>query len=466
MISFLEVLNRAQSGPVVDPIDWDMKIIAEGVKEKINEHGLNGTYDPENPVNTDDNLVAKFYKAAFEFAIDTGVLCTTTQRVIKFDEKELRQCLLDMPLQSFTWGYGDDAVTVKLRRPDEKSRPTTWYGPMGTPIDEDLWVPIHKSTMQYKCIDALCSGSLTTLHGVTLRAGTPIETLIGIREWELTKNAIKEVNRQGTGVMCPVSGTSEFSWLGAYGLRGSIDGGIQEPTQGYPHTVGQSELKTDYPSLNRVALFQNVGVPSGHSHWSMIGGFAGGPEGAAMVAIAAHILYLPVHQSRRWGLNGIWDMKLSSNTSRMALWASSVSRQAQSIYTNSICGAMVEVAAGPCTDMLLYEQAVSTALITTSGSGVTVGTTSARCQLKNYHTGLEDRFGAEVTEVFSNLKRGDANELAKNLIPKYEQKLPNPPDGKSFTECFNITNLQPSEEWSQIEKRVKKEIRELGIDLS
>ena len=178
-----------------------------------------------------------------------------------------------------------------------------------------------------------------------------------------------------------------------------------------------------------------------------------------MVAIAAQILFLIVHQAKRGMTNGIWDMRYAGNTSRMALWSTSISIQAQSAHANSLIGPHGVATAGPCTDMLLYEQAVLTALNGTSGICFSSGTASAGCRLKNYHTGLEDRFGVEITEVFSLLKRGEANELVKNLLPKYEEKLSKPPDGKSFPECYDVQELQPSEEWKQIYERVKREIR-------
>jgi methylamine--corrinoid protein Co-methyltransferase len=78
---------------------------------------------------------------------------------------------------------------------------------------------------------------------------------------------------------------------------------------------------------------------------------------------------------------------------------------------------------------------------------------------------LECKFNAEVFKKSAGLKRSDVNEIVKKLIPKYEDNLKNPPKGKSFTECYNIETLKPTQEWLDIYRKVKKEAIDLGIPL-
>ena len=74
-------------------------------------------------------------------------------------------------------------------------------------------------------------------------------------------------------------------------------------------------------------------------------------------------------------------------------------------------------------------------------------------------------FGCELSKALSrsSFKRSDANEIAKELIPKYESKMSNPPKGKTFQECMDLKTLKPTEEWLNIYKRVKKELIDLGV---
>jgi len=102
---------------------------------------------------------------------------------------------------------------------------------------------------------------------------------------------------------------------------------------------------------------------------------------------------------------------------------------------------------------------------TTSGaSHINEGLTPV-VQTPNYSTGLEQMFGCELAKVLSKsgFKRSDANEIAKQLIPKYEDKLGEPPKGKSFEECMDLKSLKPKPEWLSIYNQVKKELIDLGI---
>jgi len=88
--ALLDVLDRAHTGPVCSVKDWDTKVIPGKVSEKLSEHGLKGTCTPENPINTEDSLADEFWHAGFELAVDVGMLCLDTERVIKFTEEELK----------------------------------------------------------------------------------------------------------------------------------------------------------------------------------------------------------------------------------------------------------------------------------------------------------------------------------------------------------------------------------------
>ena len=79
----LEILNRAHHGPMCTEKEWNTRVIPTNVSKKLKEHGLQQTFNPENPVNIDDTLADRFYKAAFELAVEMGFLCLDTERVVK-----------------------------------------------------------------------------------------------------------------------------------------------------------------------------------------------------------------------------------------------------------------------------------------------------------------------------------------------------------------------------------------------
>ena len=124
MIPFIEVLDRAHSGPVCEPKDWDVRVIPGKVREKLKEHGLEGTCNRENPVNTDDGLADKYWEAGFELAVDLGMICLDTRRVIKFTEEELKDVIREAP-REFVLGKGEDRVTIKKRVLEDRNIPST-----------------------------------------------------------------------------------------------------------------------------------------------------------------------------------------------------------------------------------------------------------------------------------------------------------------------------------------------------
>ena len=100
-----------------------------------------------------------------------------------------------------------------------------------------------------------------------------------------------------------------------------------------------------------------------------------------------------------------------------------------------------------------------------TGGLLQVGPRSAGGKYFNYISPLECKFNAEIFKKSAGMKRSDVNEIVKQIIPKYEDKLRNPPKGKSFTECYDIKTLKPTQEWLDIYLKVKKEAIDLGIPL-
>ena len=151
-VSLLEVLNRAETGPMCEEKNWDINIIPKKVSEQLKEYGINGAYDSKNLIPSDDKLADDFWRAGFDLAREVGILCITTKRIIRFSEEELRDSLQRLP-NEVSYGSREDKVLVKHRKVEDKAPPICRYGPMGIDLDEDLFIPIELSTLQYRVID-------------------------------------------------------------------------------------------------------------------------------------------------------------------------------------------------------------------------------------------------------------------------------------------------------------------------
>lgn len=113
-ISFIEILDRAHEGTYCSSKEWDLKIIPKVVKQKLDEHGLTGTFSKDNPVPYDDSLADDFFKAGFEIAVETGMFCMDTERIIKFDERELRTIINEM-VPEMIIGKGHESHLLRYR---------------------------------------------------------------------------------------------------------------------------------------------------------------------------------------------------------------------------------------------------------------------------------------------------------------------------------------------------------------
>jgi methylamine--corrinoid protein Co-methyltransferase len=452
----LEVLDKAHTGPVCKVKDWEARIVPLEIKRILKEHGLTGVCAPENPVNTDDGLVDDFWEAGFELALSTGMLCLATERIIKFTEEELKEALRNRPSR-LTLGSGSDRVVIEPRKPEDKKPPITTMTPLGITFSEDLIIPVCQAIAQYRVVDIVISPCLLTFHGRICRGGTPYETLWGKYEGLLVREATRRAGRPGMPAWGVESSPTEYGYLGGYGAPGSFD-----PSWAIAIALLPSPLKTDYSLLHKVAHAINWGAPIESGHWTMIGGYEGPPEGAAVGALAAHVLQCAVMQPTVIQ-SDILDVRYFGNCGREAIWANSITVQARSMKTNTLPFGVTSQVSGPCTDMLLYETACISVAEVSSGICMVMGTRPTGCRFPDYASGLENRFCAEVVKASAGLRRGEACELVKALLPRYEDRLRRPPKGLSFPQCTDLKTLQPTPEWQAIYEKVWKELENLGL---
>ncbi len=451
---FLEVLDRAQEGPICSKKDWD-RLIMNKVKEKLREHDLDKTYDKEIFVNSDLGLADNFWEAGLDLAIDVGMLCTDTERVIKFNEEELKQTLKSAPSQ-ITIGRGRDQATYRARSPESKIPTIAEFGPFAVPVDEEIYLQSMMACWQYTSIDAAMAGTTPlTVYGRDLRGGTPLEVLAGKYEASMNREAVIKVGRPGmptTGGDC--TDTVGIGWISTF-----------DPQMETIWSLSPSELMTNFNLLNKSAHFINSGgVSHALAHYGMLGGIPGGPEGAIISTIASMFLCIAVHQGTR-GCYSVYDLRglPFGGSSPESLWANSVAAQAESRNSSAIIGHSINPNGGPCTEMLMYEVAAQAVEHTASGVSFMLGVRPRMGRYSNYLGALEDRFAGDVTKASAGLSLADANEIVKKAYSMYRDNMDKPPVGKSIRECVNLKTLQPTQEWDGIYRKVKGEMADLGV---
>jgi len=453
----LQILDKAHTGPICTMKEWNYKVLPQAVLQKLEKYGLKKTCDTENPVNTDDELADRFYQAGFELAVELGMICQDTERVIKITEEELDEAIRNAPSE-LVLGKGKDTVILKSRKPEEEFPPIC-LSPMGHLISEDIWVRLVQGIAQQPEIDGLRSPVSPTIFGRPALAGTPYETAAGRYEAQLTKEALWRAGRPGLCTMSVASSPTAYGQLAGYGTPGGFD-----PEVILACILCPGELTTAYSTLHKVVHVINCGGKMYVGDASMIGGYAGPPEGAALTQIAANLLQIVVHQADCHGGEEL-DVRYSGSCGREGQWAESIACQALRRNTHLLNINVINQVAGPSTEMLLYESAVAMLNVSTSGGAGYLGPRTSGTKYADHITPLECKFCAEVLKRSAGMTRKQANEIAKVLIPKYETMLWNPPIGKSFRDCYDINKLQPTQEWLDIYLRVKRELIELGVPL-
>ena len=154
----LKILDRTQNGEYCTVKEWDVKRIPRHVREKLNKYDLAKTSDRENPVNMDGELADRFFKAGYELALELGMLCETTDRIIKVSEEELQEAIQAAPSE-LTIGVGDDATLIKARTPSDPY-PSKFGASLGITTSEDVWPALTEGIARQIEVDVLEGGSL------------------------------------------------------------------------------------------------------------------------------------------------------------------------------------------------------------------------------------------------------------------------------------------------------------------
>ena len=115
----------------------------------------------------------KLFNAGFEMLLDCGIYCTDTHRIVKYTEAEIWDAINNVQ-KEFTLGTGREAVNVRKRGVGDKRKPIVQGGPTGSPISEDVFMPVHMSYALEKEVDTIVDGVMTSVRGKTTYTRQPI----------------------------------------------------------------------------------------------------------------------------------------------------------------------------------------------------------------------------------------------------------------------------------------------------
>lgn len=448
-----EVLKRAEEGPICLERDFDLRILYSKLQNVIKEHDIR--FDPEVIIPSDNSLADDLWEAALELYLEVGTLCLSTHRRILFDESEIKEAMR-LSSREIVVGSGKDARKMCQRRIEDSRKPFCLFSPDIT-CDEEIFVPMSMAYLQEPLADAVCAPILDTIEGTRIKAGAPYEIKGSIAHAMMFREAARRVGRPGIFLQGVGTAETDTAQIAA-----------SNPIWGERLTDGRfvssiAELKTDYSALNKMVHYHQYGCFIGALFGPMYGGYCGGAEGTAIVGTASHIQALMVNQAHYSNYFPI-HFRYSFNTSRELLWLISVTYQALARKTPFLSLSNGFTAAGPCTPMVLYEAATH-GLVSVVSSANLWEIAVARNKYKNRATPMEARMACEIGTGLakSGIKRSEANDMVKKILPKYETKLTEAPIGKTFPECYDVKRVTPRKDYVELYNKVKRELMDIGV---
>jgi methylamine--corrinoid protein Co-methyltransferase len=451
---FLDVIDRAYRGPLVDEEEFDLKSVAGGVQRVLQKYNIK--FNKEYIIQQDDALIDRAFEAGLDFLLECGVYDRSTGRLIKFTRPEILDVLNAAPSE-VTIGEGVDARFYRPRKVEDPTPPQVSGGPIGTPLSENQYVAIMQSYWQEPILDLIVPGTLSTTYGRQLRAGSPLEIAASWQEVYLGNEAASRAGRTGLSRMCVEMSISDAGHLS------SISRGGFKPTD--VHVVPMiGEMKINHELLNKVAhsIYQN-GVILGFYN-PILGGLAGSEEGVATLIIAGwigmHMIYMPD------SVESCPTHPFTFNsTAPQILRAVSVAAAAFARNTHLLTEFMSSPVGGPGTDTLLYECTAMALVASVCGASRILGVRSAVGVEENHCSGLETRFNGEVARAAAGMSRVQADQIAKLAVEKYLPHLQSKPIGLPFDEVYDLDTLHPTKAWMEVYDQVREQVTKWGLPL-
>ena len=252
--------------------------------------------------------------------------------------------------------------------------------------------------------------SLIHILGMLVKAGTPFEIQACLDNISLYRKACADAGFPGK----PIKGKD--------GVSAVADIATNREDCGYRKTDHSNvyfkpQMKTTYEDLNRAAQFTQYGAYVSTAGCAYIGGFCGDVEGAVICCIAEGIAGILIYNGVI-NASCVMESIYPSQTTKKALWGTNLASAAMNKHTPipTVWGAYM-TSGGPCTDMTMYEIAVSTIGTVIVGNNP-FGVAPNQGVTLNYCKPMEPQFMGEVAYAATLLNRKQANEIIQQLIPK------------------------------------------------
>jgi len=450
-----EILKRAETGPILEANDFLMQRVAMNVAKLQKKYNIR--WDGKSLVNLDDDLADRCWEAGKELLLTAGLYSANSRRVIEFSPEEVEQALRFAPSR-LVMGEGKDAVEISHRDVEDKRQPFVFAGPFNADTHESLFVRLNEAFAQERIIDCLfLPGYLKQLDGLTMRPNSGLSSRAAILYGQWSREAVRRAGRPGMPICGhAVMALNEIACTNEeWGLRKTDPRAM----------VFLSELQVDDITLTRLAYYAAYGCPLYLGFTPLVGGYGGGPDGTAIVAVASFIAgavlgFEILHL-------GPQHIKYKQQTNAHSLFLGSLAQQAVNRNSHLITTTSHTTAGRPGSSQYPYEFAALELAVVPSGSNVS-GPRPAEPLGFNNVSPLMARLFAEVAHAAAGMTRAQAAPIVEALYEKYKDKiqLEEAPKGLPFEALYDVDTLTPKPEHQAVYDEVKNELIRLGVPLS
>ena len=106
----IDVLQRAETGPLVDEADFERKLIAPAIKRLVDKYAVK--FDRSAVVPDDEDLTDRVFQAGLELAVEVGMFCQNTSRRITWTQHRGKQVGFRLVIERQESGYRQVAPRV------------------------------------------------------------------------------------------------------------------------------------------------------------------------------------------------------------------------------------------------------------------------------------------------------------------------------------------------------------------
>ena len=459
MPELFDYFERSFSGPIVTEKDFFMKSLIPSIRRIVDEFEIR--FDPATPIVTDNDMADRLFEAAIELLNATGLYCDGTNRVIAFHRNEIYEGL-ESYQNTGTFGEDTDRHRIEPRKPEDGNLPWCHLGNGIAATSAEIASALVEDLATIPQIRSLAIPALANVHGRPVLGGSPFEIYSVVESIETARKALKNAGRPGLPILNlnPAATTAAGAIAGCYPSTGA------RPSDGWLIDY-MAEMKIDSTNLNKLAFVTYMGGNVGSTDLPILGGYAGGAPGTALVMTAYQIAGC-VFMNATYHLSGPLEMNFGCSSTRASLWAYSIVGRAISRNTDYCVLANQYAVGGPGTKTYFYETAAELLAVVTSGWAGFESCHPAKGVLKDGLTPTEPQFNANVAHGIAagGLSSERACEICIRLLEKYEQhvKSPSPAiQGKPYPELYDLKSRKRSEKYDRLVGQVVEELVKLGV---